>query len=166
MINNVKETGEALKFIVIPVTPATYSASVIPIILSVWLMSYVEPIADKISPKPVKFFTKPLITLVVTGTIAITALGPLGTIIGDGIAAGIAFLNNYCLLYTSKSRKVSRKQHIAANNLLDNTFCGIFHHKRPDTHDIRSEREHPPLRFRLHIGISYRDDIRAAHFGP
>ncbi len=95
MINNVKETGETLKFIGIPVTPATYSSSVIPIILSVWLMSYVEPIADKISPKPVKFFTKPLITLVVTGTIAITALGPLGTIIGDGIAAGIAFLNNY-----------------------------------------------------------------------
>ena len=95
MINNVRETGDVLKFIGIPVTPATYSSSVIPIILSVWLMSYVEPIADKISPKPVKFFTKPLITLVVTGTIAITALGPLGTIIGDGIAAVISFLNNY-----------------------------------------------------------------------
>ncbi len=95
MLNNVKETGEPLKFIGIPVTPATYSSSVIPIILSVWLMSYVEPIADKISPKPVKFFTKPLITLVITGAISITVLGPLGTIIGDGIAAGISFLNNY-----------------------------------------------------------------------
>lgn len=95
MINNVKETGNPLKFIGIPVTPATYSSSVIPIILAIWLMSYVEPIADKISPKPVKFFTKPLITLVVTGTISITALGPLGTIIGDGIAAGISFLNNH-----------------------------------------------------------------------
>lgn len=58
-------------------------------------MSYVEPIADKISPKPVKFFTKPLITLVVTGAITITVIGPLGTIIGDGIAAGISFLNRY-----------------------------------------------------------------------
>lgn len=95
MINNVKETGEALRFIGIPVTPATYSSSVIPIILTVWLMSYVEPIADKISPKAVKFFTKPLITLVITGTVAITVLGPLGTIIGDGIAAGISFLDNY-----------------------------------------------------------------------
>lgn len=95
MLNNVKETGEPLKFIGIPVTSATYSSSVIPIILSVWLMSYVEPIADKISPKPVKFFTKPLITLVITGAISITVLGPLGTIIGDGIAAGISFLNNY-----------------------------------------------------------------------
>lgn len=95
MLDTVKETGEPLKFIGIPVTPATYSSSVIPIILSVWLMSYVEPIADKISPKPVKFFTKPLITLVVTGAVSITVLGPLGTIIGDGIATGISFLNNY-----------------------------------------------------------------------
>ncbi len=95
MINNVKETGEALRFIGIPVTPATYSSSVIPIILAVWLMSYVEPLADKISPKPVKFFTKPLFTLVVTGAITITLRGPLGTIIGDGIAAGISFLNKY-----------------------------------------------------------------------
>lgn len=95
MINGVKETGEALRFIGIPVTPATYSSSVIPIILAIWLMSYVEPLADKISPKPVKFFTKPLITLVVTGAITITLIGPLGTIIGDGIAAGISFLNRY-----------------------------------------------------------------------
>lgn len=95
MIKNVKGTGEALRFIGIPVTPATYSSSVIPIILTIWLMSYVEPIADRISPKAVKFFTKPLITLVITGTVAITVLGPLGTIIGDGIAAGISFLDNY-----------------------------------------------------------------------
>lgn len=95
LLNTVKETGSPLKFIGIPVTPATYSSSVIPIILSIWLMSYVEPIADKISPKPIKFFTKPLITLVVTGAISIIILGPLGTIIGDGIAYGIAFLNRY-----------------------------------------------------------------------
>lgn len=95
MINGIKETGETVRFIGIPITPATYSSSVIPIILTVWLMSYIEPIADKISPKPVKFFTKPLITLVVTGTVAITVLGPLGTFIGNGIAAGISFLNRY-----------------------------------------------------------------------
>lgn len=95
MINQVKETGDALRFLGIPVTPATYSSSVIPIILAVWLMSYVEPVADKVSPKAVKFFTKPLITLVVTGAVSIIIVGPLGTIIGDGIAAGISFLDNY-----------------------------------------------------------------------
>lgn len=95
LLGAAKEPGASLRFFGLPVTPATYSSSVIPIILAIWLMSYVEPIADKISPKPIKFFTKPLITLVVTGTIAITLLGPLGTIIGDGIADGISFLNRY-----------------------------------------------------------------------
>lgn len=88
-----KEGGAS--FIGIPVISATYSSSVIPIILSVWFMSYVEPIADKISPKAIKFFTKPLITLVVTGAAVILALGPLGAIVGDYIAKGIDFLDRY-----------------------------------------------------------------------
>lgn len=93
MVNAAKEAGEGLKFIGLPVTLASYSSTVIPIILSVWFMSFVEPIADKISPKPVKFFTKPLLTLLVTAPVAIIVLGPLGNIIGDGIAAGINWLN-------------------------------------------------------------------------
>lgn len=58
-------------------------------------MSFVEPIADKLSPNAIKFFTKPLITLVVAGTVTLVALGPLGNICGNGIAAGIAFLDQY-----------------------------------------------------------------------
>ena len=88
-----KEGGAS--FAGIPVISATYSSSVIPIILSIWFMSYVEPIADKISPKAIKFFTKPLITLVVTGAAAILGLGPLGAIVGDYIAKGIDFLDRY-----------------------------------------------------------------------
>ncbi|MBO5237949.1 MAG: PTS glucose transporter subunit IIA [Lachnospiraceae bacterium] len=93
MVNAAKEAGEGLKFIGLPVTLASYSSSVIPIILAVWFMSFVEPIADKISPKPVKFFTKPLLTLLVTAPVALIVLGPLGNIIGNGIAAGINWLN-------------------------------------------------------------------------
>lgn len=93
MVNAAKEAGTGLKFIGLPVTLASYSSSVIPIILSVWFMSFVEPIADKISPKPIKFFTKPLLTLIVTAPVALIVLGPLGNIIGDGIAAGINWLN-------------------------------------------------------------------------
>lgn len=90
-----KSAGEAVHFLGLPVTLASYSSSVIPIILSVWFMSFVEPLADKISPKPVKFFTKPLITMVVTGVAALIVIGPLGTICGDGIAAGIKVLDDY-----------------------------------------------------------------------
>ena len=95
MINTAKQTGTGISFIGLPVTIATYSSSVIPIILSVWFMSFVEPIADKVSPNAIKFFTKPLITLIVTGIVSLVALGPLGNICGNGIAAGIDYLNQY-----------------------------------------------------------------------
>ena len=95
MVSLAKETGEGINFIGLPVTLASYSSSVIPIILGVWFMSFVEPIADKVSPNAIKFFTKPLITLIVVGAVTLIALGPLGNICGNGIAAGIAFLDQY-----------------------------------------------------------------------
>ena len=95
MVNTAKETGDAIRFIGLPVTAASYSSSVIPIILSVWFMSYIEPIADRISPKPVKFFTKPLITLIISAPVALIVLGPLGNIVGNGIAAFISTLDTY-----------------------------------------------------------------------
>ncbi len=95
MVNSAKTAGGSIHFIGIPVTLASYSSSVIPIILSIWFMSFIEPLADRVSPKPVKFFTKPLLTLLVTGPVALIVLGPLGVIIGDGIAYGISFLERY-----------------------------------------------------------------------
>lgn len=85
--------GKAVNFIGLPVTLASYSSSVIPIILSVWLMSYVEKFVDKISPKPIKFFSKPLITLLVVAPIALIAIGPLGTVVGLYLGKGINFIN-------------------------------------------------------------------------
>lgn len=93
MVNTAKEEGVGLEFIGLPVSLASYSSSVIPIILGIWFMSFVEPLAEKVSPKPVRFFTKPLLTLIVTAPVTLIVLGPLGNIIGDGIAAGISFLN-------------------------------------------------------------------------
>lgn len=90
-----KTAGDPVSFLGLPVTLAGYSSSVIPIILGVWFMSFVEPIADKVSPKVVKFFTKPLITILVTAPVLLIVLGPLGTIFGDGIASAISFLDSY-----------------------------------------------------------------------
>lgn len=95
MVNAAKEAGTSLTFIGLPVSLVTYSSSVIPIILGVWFMSFIEPLADKVSPKPVKFFTKPLLTLLITAPVTLIILGPLGSIIGNGIAAGINWLSTY-----------------------------------------------------------------------
>lgn len=96
MVAAAKETGEAITIFGIPVYNATYSSSVIPIILTVWLMSYIEPVADKVSPKAVKFFTKPLLTAIVTGILALCLIGPVGYVVGNAIAAGLTAIDNYC----------------------------------------------------------------------
>ncbi len=95
MVTASKESGEAIKLFFLPVYNASYSSSVIPIILSVWFLSFVEPIADKVSPKAVKFFTKPLITVLVGGVAALVVLGPVGYIIANIIASGINGLETY-----------------------------------------------------------------------
>lgn len=87
------ESGEALSLGFLPIYNATYGSSVVPIILSVWFMSYIEKYADRYSPKMIKFFTVPLITILVTGIVSLVVLGPVGYIIGNGIAAGITFLD-------------------------------------------------------------------------
>ena len=79
-----KSTGENLHFLdIIPVVTSNYSYSVIPIILGVWALSYVEPIVDKITPAITKNFLKPLLVMLIIMPITIIILGPLGAILGD-----------------------------------------------------------------------------------
>ena len=101
MVNSANETGEAIKLFMIPIYNASYSSSVIPIILSVWFMSYVEPFADKISPKAIKFFSKPLITILITGTVALSVLGPIGYIISNYIADFLKMMESYSWLVST-----------------------------------------------------------------
>lgn len=86
MVAASKESGEAIRLFGLPISNAGYSSSVIPIILIVWFMSYVEPIADRVSPKAVKFFTKPLLTILIVGTAGLVVIGPLGFILSKYVA--------------------------------------------------------------------------------
>ena len=85
---------EAITFLgFLPVTKAVYTSSVIPIILGVWFMSYVEHYIQKISPKAIKFFSVPLISLVVAGTVTITLLGPIGSWFSELINIFFTWMN-------------------------------------------------------------------------
>lgn len=86
MVAASKESGEAIKFFFLPVSNAGYSSSVVPIILIVWFLSYVEPFADRISPKAVKFFTKPLFSILIVATAGLVVIGPLGFILSKYVA--------------------------------------------------------------------------------
>ncbi|PXA65759.1 beta-glucoside-specific PTS transporter subunit IIABC [Cryobacterium arcticum] len=81
--------GEAVHLLGIPVTASSYSYSVIPVLLGVYLLSWVERGFSKIIPSFLKLTFVPMLSLVVVVPITLTLLGPLGTFVGSGIAGGI-----------------------------------------------------------------------------
>ncbi len=86
---------DPVKFLeIIPITKATYTSSVIPIILGVWFMAQVEHFMQKISPKAIKFFTVPLVSLLVGGLVTISALGPIGSWLSNLIKMFFEWLNS------------------------------------------------------------------------
>jgi len=86
--------ADAVKFLeFIPITKATYTSSVLPIILGVWFMAQVEHFMQKISPKAIKFFSVPLVSLLVGGTVTIAVLGPIGAWVSDLIKMFFEWLN-------------------------------------------------------------------------
>lgn len=85
---------ETVRFLGIPVKAASYSYSVIPIILIVWLMSYVEKLAYKYVPKCLRYFLAPLIVFLITGIAGLLVLGPIGAVLGDGLVSIFDLLIN------------------------------------------------------------------------
>ena len=84
-----KESGHGVSFFSIPLTLTSYSSTVIPVILAVWFMSYVERFAIKISSKTVKFSLVPMITTLITANVTLLILGP-GTLASNVAQGGVA----------------------------------------------------------------------------
>ncbi len=85
-------SGEPVAFASLPVVAATYSSSVIPIIIAVWLASYVEKAVDKVTHASLKLIIVPTVTLLVIVPLTLIAVGPIGVIIGNGLTDGISWL--------------------------------------------------------------------------
>lgn len=86
--------GEAVTFWGIPVRLVSYSSAVVPPVLIVWIMSYVEKYAKKIIPGAVQVFMVPLVTFMITAPVALCAAGPLGSYIGDLLYMLFTFLSS------------------------------------------------------------------------
>lgn len=84
-----------INFLGIPVTSFDYSSSIIPAILTAWVMSYIEKLVEKITPAFTKNFLKPMLIILVSTPIAFLLLGPLGSFIGNGLAAALVFVQSH-----------------------------------------------------------------------
>lgn len=88
------EAGKAVKFFdVIPFTLTSYASSVIPIILVIFVQSYVEKLLKRIIPKAVELVFLPMLTFLIMGVLAFSVLGPIGSILGGYLATFFTFLS-------------------------------------------------------------------------
>ncbi|MDF9844770.1 MULTISPECIES: beta-glucoside-specific PTS transporter subunit IIABC [unclassified Paenibacillus] len=79
----------------LPVRLIDYSSSVLPIILAVWMLSYIEKIARKIIPGSLRIVLEAMLILLVAAPITMTVIGPLGTVIGDGLSDVFNIIFNF-----------------------------------------------------------------------
>ncbi|WP_251950959.1 PTS transporter subunit EIIC [Latilactobacillus sakei] len=79
-------SGKPISFVGVPIQGVSYAASVIPALLTVWMMSYIEKGVDRITPKSLKIILNPTLVLLISAPLALIVVGPLGNYAGMGLA--------------------------------------------------------------------------------
>lgn len=78
----------------LPVICATYTSSVLPMLLMAPVMKWAEDFADRVSPNVLKSFLKPLLFIIICIPCSLYVLGPLGNVIGNGLSGVFVAMYN------------------------------------------------------------------------
>ena len=89
---NMVDTGADVYFLGIKVQLLSYTSSVIPIILSIWIASYVQKFFDKYLPIVVRNLFSPMFTITIMVPLTLLAFGPIGNTIGGAIGGVYNYL--------------------------------------------------------------------------
>jgi glucose-like phosphotransferase system IIB component len=92
--------GNPVEFLGIPMQLPGYSGTVIPIILAVWAMSYLEKGLNEVVHEAVRNFVTPLIALVVMVPLSLLTIGPAATWLAKSIAGALMFVYGLSPLLT------------------------------------------------------------------
>ncbi|MBO5987773.1 MAG: PTS transporter subunit EIIC [Lachnospiraceae bacterium] len=77
------ENNQGLDFVGLTIPPAIYHSSVIPVLLAVGLLHFVEKPCDKFLPESIKGFLKPLFCCIIVIPVTFLFFGPMGGWIGN-----------------------------------------------------------------------------------
>lgn len=80
--------GEALTFLGLPVVLVSYTSSVIPIIISIYVLSKFEKLLKKCIPDMIKGFMNPLLSLIIMVPATYLIIGPVADTAGKLLASG------------------------------------------------------------------------------
>ncbi|EOX7622294.1 TPA: beta-glucoside-specific PTS transporter subunit IIABC [Proteus mirabilis] len=89
------KAGEPVEFMHIPVALVKYSSQLIPALITVWMMSYIERFIVRIVPEMVKVFMVPLLVILVSTPIALIAVGPVTSWFAQLIADGVILIQEH-----------------------------------------------------------------------
>lgn len=95
MVAQATKSRSMIKLFGLPVTQTNYSSSVVPILLVIWALSYIEPLINKIVPKAIRIIIAPLLILLVMTPLTFIVIAPIGAWLGDGLVAIIGWINGY-----------------------------------------------------------------------
>lgn len=79
-------------FFGIPLVVMSYTSSVLPIIVAVWVQSYIERACMRLVPSSFRNFMTPWITVLIMVPLTLLTIGPATTLIADGIASSVQWL--------------------------------------------------------------------------
>lgn len=84
--------GTAISFVGIPVKLINYGSSVIPVIVAVYALAKLEKFLNKIMPQLIKGIFVPVLCIVIMVPASLMVIGPLTSMLGNGVAAGYTAL--------------------------------------------------------------------------
>lgn len=86
--------GEAITLFGLPVKAVSYSSTLIPIVLTIFVYSYVEKFVAKIVPNAIRFVFQPFVNLLIMVPVTLCVTGPIGSYCGDLLCAAMTGINN------------------------------------------------------------------------
>lgn len=84
--------GATTSFFGIPTVLMNYNSTVVPIILSIWVFSYLYKWLDRKTPETLKLVVVPLISLIIMVPLTLIVIGPIGVYSGEAVANVVNWL--------------------------------------------------------------------------
>ena len=78
----------------LPVKAVNYSSTLIPVVLTIFVFSYVEKIVARFVPNAIRFVFQTFFNIVIMVPIALCVTGPIGSYCGDLLCAAMTAINN------------------------------------------------------------------------
>lgn len=87
-------SGTVTDFFGIPIPQVAYASTIIPVVLGIAFMYWVDKLLGKVLPEAIVYFMKPILTMIVVVPVELIVLGPLGNQLSGYVASAVLWMSN------------------------------------------------------------------------